>query len=85
MPQRQPHAAHAEKRIDVARLRQARDRLVAAGIEGADGNRLAGGPFDHALVDLILLFLGRELFAPLKQKLGPHQADAVDMRQDRYP
>ena len=84
-PERQPHPAHAEKRIEISRLRQSRNRLVAAGIERANGHRPAGGPFGHLPVDLVLLFLARQLFALLKQKLGPHQADAVDLSTDRYP
>src|SRR6266851_7865950 len=79
VPQRQPHATHAKKWIDVSGLRQAGDRLVTSSVERADRHWLAGGPFNHAPVDLVLLFLGRKLFAPLKQKLGPHQADAVDV------
>ncbi len=72
MTQRQPYAAHAKKWIEVAGLRQTRDWLVTPGIEGPDGHGPAVGPFKHSLVDLILFFLGRENFAALKQKLGPH-------------
>src|ERR1700676_4288067 len=85
MSQRQPHAAHAKKWVDVSWLGQTCDRLVASSVERADGHGPAGGPFKHALVDLILLFLGWKFFTPLKQKLGPHQADTVGPRRIDIP
>ncbi len=78
-PERQPYPAHAEKWIEIARLRQASDRLVAAGIEGTDGYWLAGSPFDHLPVGLVLFVLVWQLCAALKQKFGSHQANAVDV------
>ena len=36
-------------------------------------------PIRHLLVDLVLLLLGRQPGARLKQKLGPHQPDAIDV------
>jgi hypothetical protein len=55
---------YAKKRIHIAGLRQTHNRLVAAGVEGADRHGPAGGPFKHALVDLILLFLGWKFSRP---------------------
>ena len=45
MFERQPHAAQAEERVRLALLGEARDRLVAARIERADGDGLARCPF----------------------------------------
>ena len=49
---------------------------------------VTGLPAAHSAmlpVYLVLIFLGRQLFALLKQKLGPHQADAVSLRRIHIP
>ena len=54
--QRQPDAAQAEERIALLDG-EAGHRLVAAGIDGADGDRLAAGPFQHLAVGGVLRLL----------------------------
>ena len=78
--QRQAHAAHAQKRIALSAARQARDRLVAPGVERAYGDRPAGGPLGDAPVSPVLLLFARELLAGVEQELGAHQPDAVHVR-----
>ena len=78
--QRQAKAAQAEEGVALAIDREARDRLVAAGIERAHDHRPARGPLDDPAVDLVLLLLVRQLPA-LEQELGAGQADAVAMRR----
>ena len=78
--QREANAAHAEKRIALARGGEAGDRLVAASVESADSHRLACGPFGEPAIDAILHLLVGQPFAR-EQELRPHQADAVANRR----
>ena len=48
--QREPHAAQAEERVRLAVLGDTGNRLVAAGVEGADGDGPACRPFGNAPV-----------------------------------
>ena len=75
--QAEPQAAHAEKWIGLAIRGKAGHRLVAAGVESADGHRPLVRPAQHRVIGAILGFLVRHPVAPGKQKLGAHQADAV--------
>ena len=74
--QRQPDAAQAEERVALFDG-EARHRLVAAGIDGADGDRLAAGPFQHLAVGRVLRLLVRQAGRLAEQEFGAHQPDAV--------
>ena len=63
--QREANAAHAEKGIALTVRREARDRLVAAGIKGADGHRLAARPIQRGA--------DRRRTAPLRPETGPRR------------
>ena len=56
--------------------REARHRLVAAGIDGADGHRLPAAHSQRRAVAAVLRLLVRQARA-FEQELGAHQADAV--------
>ena len=74
--QRQPDAAQAEERVALLD-REARHRLVAAGIDGADGDRLAARPLQHLAVGGVLRLLVGQARRLAEQELGAHQPDAV--------
>ena len=81
MPQRQAHAAHAEEGVALASDRVARDRLVAAGIQGSDGDGTPGRPRDEVAIERELAFLIPQCTIR-HQELGPHQADSVAAGRD---
>ena len=81
--QQQSDAAQAEEGVVLVLGRQAGDRLVAAAVEHAEGDRPAAGPFDDALVGLELALLVGKAALALKQELGADQTDAVAMGRDR--
>ena len=75
--QREADAAQAKKWIALAVDGQTCDRLVAAGIEGADRHRPSLGPVENPPVDRILGVLVRQAAGRLEQKFRAHEADAV--------
>ena len=57
--------------------REARHRLVAASIDGADRHGLAARPGEHLAIGFELFLLVRQ--AAAEQELGTHEADPVAM------
>ena len=73
----QAQAAQAEERIGLGRQREARQRLVAADIEGADDARLAVQTVEQlGIGDELLVLVGQAIVAD-EQEFGAEQADAV--------
>ena len=84
--EREADAAQPQEGIALALGRQPRDRLVAAGIEGADGDRPARRPVDEPGVDLELGLLRHAVAeAGREQEFRPRQADAVAMSAGSMP
>ena len=79
--QRQADAAQAEERIALFDG-EARHRLVAAGIDGADGDGLAGGPLQHLAVGGVLHHPRRA--GPRPCRTGIRCASARRRRRWRY-
>ena len=79
--QRQADAAQAQEGIALPFRRQSRDRLVAAGVERADGDGPSLGPGDQPGIDLKLPLLVRPAGAAGEQEFGAGQPDAVAMRR----
>ncbi len=74
--ERQADAAHAQERVGLSVERQAGNRLVAARIQRADGDRLSSRPIEDPPISFILRLLIRQS-ATAEQQFGAHQADAV--------
>ena len=77
--ERQPQPADAEGGVLLALVGGERDRLVRAGVEGADHDvAVAAERREHAGVDVGLLLDARLVLAVEEAQLGAEQADALD-------
>src|SRR5260370_3075393 len=81
MGPRQTNAAQAEEWSAFAIHGHARDRLVAASVQSANGDRPAVGPGDDAAIGLVLGILVREGPMSIKQDLSANQANPVANRR----
>ena len=79
--ERQTNPAHSQKRIALALERETCNRLVAAGVQGADGHGPALRPLDDTAIGGVLRVLVGKARAAMKQELGADKADAVAGRR----
>src|SRR5271166_7071380 len=80
MAQRKTNAAQAEEWVAFAIHGHALDRLVAASVQSANGDRPAVGPGDDAAIGLVLGILVRQGPRSMKQDLSANQANPVANR-----
>jgi hypothetical protein len=81
--QREADAAHAEERVGLGRHRQRGERLVGAGVEGADDERAAFERLRDVAQGLRLLVLVGQLGAVEEEELGAQQSDALGAEPHR--
>ena len=80
--EREADAAQPEERIGFVLERQSCDRLVRAGVEGADGDRFARRPLGEPSIGAILGFFVREPSAPAgKEEFSANEPDPVAIRR----
>src|SRR5712664_1078649 len=77
MREAQADAPDAQERIQLTLWRQARDGLVAAGVQGPDGDGLSRCPLDQATIEPVLRFLVGQGSLAVEEEFGARQADAV--------
>ena len=75
--ERKPDAAHAKERICLMVEREAGNRLIGPGVEGANGHRLARRPFGEPPIGPILRLLVRQPALAAEQELGAHKTYSV--------
>src|SRR5579859_6449448 len=80
MAERQTNAPNAEEGIVLTVFGIARDRLVTAGIESADGDRPAGRPGDDPAIGGELALLVEDSGERRTEEFSAHEADAVAVR-----
>jgi len=73
----EPDGAPAEKGVHLARDIQVREKLIAAEIEGADGDRVRLEPRGDGVVGLVLLFLRGQRVLVDEKIFGAEKADAI--------
>src|SRR5271169_6782030 len=77
MAQRQPDPTNAEERIALAAYRHAFDGLVAAGVQGPNGDGTPLSPAKDATIGLVLRILVRWPARSVEQEFCAHEANAV--------